>query len=102
MLRYLIPWEKITGRLSQFYDKTKGVPGKNLRMMTALVFYKLSDRDVVKSVKDNRYIQYFCDVADQGLTDPSLPDNRDTLGTFRMQQQVFNLLNFLCPAKKHI
>ncbi|MCP4106347.1 MAG: transposase, partial [Desulfobacteraceae bacterium] len=30
-------------------------------------FYQLSDRGVVKSVKDNRYIRYFCNVADQGL-----------------------------------
>ncbi|MCP3940993.1 MAG: hypothetical protein GY710_05865 [Desulfobacteraceae bacterium] len=103
VLRQIIPWEKITGRLSQFYDKTKGAPGKNLRMMTALVivsrFYKLSDRDVVKSVKDNRYIQYFCDVADQGLEvflDPS------SMCTFRkrigekgfavIEKEVFEML----------
>ncbi|MCP4111316.1 MAG: transposase, partial [Desulfobacteraceae bacterium] len=71
VLRRIIPWEKITGRLSQFYDKTKGAPCKYLRMMTAVVivfrFYQLSDRGVVKSVKDNRYIRYFCNVADQGL-----------------------------------
>jgi len=39
--------------------------------MTALLiisrFYRLSDRDTVKQVKENRYIQYFCNVPDEGL-----------------------------------
>jgi len=30
-------------------------------------FYRLSDRDTVKQVKENRYIQYFCNVPDEGL-----------------------------------
>ena len=71
ILRQIIPWEKIIRQLTQFYDKTKGPLGKSLRMMIALMiisrFYRLSDRDVVKQVKENRYIQYFCNVADEGL-----------------------------------
>lgn len=39
--------------------------------MTALLivsrFYGLSDRNTVKQVKENRYIQYFCNVPDYGL-----------------------------------
>ncbi len=103
VLRRIIPWEKITVRLSQFYDKTKGAPGKNLRMMTAPVivsrFYQLSDRGVVKSVKDNRYIQYFCDVADQGL---EVFLNPSSMCTFRkrigekgcavIEKEVFEML----------
>ncbi len=71
ILRQIIPWEKIVRRLTQFYNKTGGAFGKPLRMMAALLiisrFYKLSDRDVVKQVKENRYIQYFCNVPDEGL-----------------------------------
>jgi len=70
ILRRIIPWEKITGRLAQFYDRTKGAHGRDLRTMAAVVIvsrlYQLSDRGVVKQVKENRYIQYFCNVADQG------------------------------------
>ncbi|MCP4113660.1 MAG: transposase [Desulfobacteraceae bacterium] len=70
ILRQIIPRGKITGRLTKFYDEKKGAEGKKLRMMTAVVivsrFYQLSDRGVVKQVKENRYIQYFCNVADQG------------------------------------
>jgi len=78
VLRQIIPWEKITGRLTKFYDKNKGAEGKELRIMVAIVvvsrFYQLSDRGVVKQVKENRYIQYFCNVPDEGLqtfSDPS-------------------------------
>ncbi len=65
---HAILWEKITGRLTKFYDEKKA-EGKKLRMMTAVVivsrFYQISDRGVVKQVKENRYIQYFCNVANQ-------------------------------------
>jgi len=70
-LRQIIPWERIVQRLSKFYDEKQGPIGKSLRMMIALQiikhYYELSDQDVIKSVKENRYIQYFCNVADQGL-----------------------------------
>lgn len=71
ILREIIPWERIIERLACFYDKEKGPVGKSLRMMIALLiilrFYLLSDRTVVKQVKENRYIQYFCNVRDEGL-----------------------------------
>jgi len=78
MIRRIIPWQKITNRLCRFYNNSKGPFGKSLRMMTALLIvmrYKiLSDREVVKRVKENHYIQYFCNVPDDGLQtflDPS-------------------------------
>jgi IS5 family transposase len=71
ILRQIIPWEKIVSRLTHFYNNGQGAVGKSLRIMAALViisrFYKLSDRAIVKQVKENRYIQYFCNVADEGL-----------------------------------
>ena len=39
--------------------------------MTAILiimkYYRLSDREVVKQIKENRYIQYFCNVPNMGL-----------------------------------
>jgi len=71
VLRQIIPWEKIVRRLTRFYNKTQGAVGKSLRMMTAILitsrFYKLSDRNIVKQIKENRYIQYFCNVPDEKL-----------------------------------
>lgn len=78
IIREIIPWEIITRKLCQFYDKFHGPYGKPLQMMVALLvvmkYYRLSDREVVKQVKENRYIQYFCNVPDMGLQtflDPS-------------------------------
>jgi hypothetical protein len=63
--------EKKVRRLTQFYDKSQGALGKSLRVVTALLiisrFYGLSDRNTVKQVKENRYIQYFCNVPDYEL-----------------------------------
>jgi IS5 family transposase len=71
VLRKIIPWEKIIGRLTQFYDKTSGAMGKSLRIMIALVIISklrgFSDREVIKQVRENRYIQYFCNVPDEEL-----------------------------------
>lgn len=71
ILRQIIPWEKIIRRLTQFYNKNQGPVGKSLRVMVALLiiyqFHKLSDKSVVKQVKENRYIQYFCNVPDEKL-----------------------------------
>ena len=40
-------------------------------MMIAILiimrYYQLSDREVVKQIKENRYIQYFCNVPNMGL-----------------------------------
>jgi IS5 family transposase len=71
ILRQIIPWEKIVRSLTHFYSKDQGPEGKSLRMMAGMViiarFYDLSDRNVVKQVKENRYIQHFCNVPDEGL-----------------------------------
>lgn len=71
ILRNIIPWEKICRKFKQFYVKGKGPEGKSLRVIIALIiiarFLLLSDRGVVKQIKENRYIQYFCNVPDAGL-----------------------------------
>ncbi len=71
IMEAIIPWEKIVSRLYQFYDDSKGAVSKSLRMMTAILivmkYYQLSDRNIIKQIKENRYIQYFCNVPDEGL-----------------------------------
>lgn len=71
ILRQVIPWTRIIEQFAQFYDAEKGCIGKSLRIMIALLLVaklrQLSDRQVVTQVKENRYIQYFCNVADKEL-----------------------------------
>jgi len=71
ILRLIIPWERIGKRLARYYHASKGPYGKPLRMMVALLlldkWYQLGERGVVSQVKDNRYMQYFCNVPDEGL-----------------------------------
>ncbi|MCP4486967.1 MAG: transposase [Gammaproteobacteria bacterium] len=71
VLRKIIPQEKIVSHLSRFYSDRKGPVGKSLRIMAALLIITrlrgLSDREVVRQVKENRYIQYFCNAPDEGL-----------------------------------
>ncbi|MDM8548562.1 transposase [Desulfobacterales bacterium HSG2] len=71
LIRKIIPWDAIIAPLTQFYSETSGAVGKSLRIMIALLiisrFRGLSDRKVVEQVKENRYIQYFCNVPDDGL-----------------------------------
>lgn len=84
LLRQIAPWQKVIDRLSRFYRKGKGRRGKSLRMMVALLIMgklrTLSDAQMVKQVKENRYIQYFCNVPDKGLLTFLNPS---TLCTFR-------------------
>jgi IS5 family transposase len=103
ILREVIPWQKIIEQLVAFYCEGKGKVGKSLRMMVALLTVQklrhLSDEKVVSQVKENRYIQYFCNVADEGLH--TFVDS-STLCTFRkrlgakgmaiMESKVFELL----------
>lgn len=103
ILRTIIPWQKITSRLSRFYNIKKGRQAKSLRILIALVIVSrlrlLSDEKVVQQAKENRYIQYFCNVPDEKLQtfiDPS------TICTFRkrigakgaavIEEKIFNLL----------
>jgi IS5 family transposase len=71
ILRSVIPWDAIGRRLARYYHDSQGPVGKPLRMLVALLivakWYGLSDRGVVAQIKDNRYMQYFCNVPDAGL-----------------------------------
>jgi len=71
ILRLIIPWERIGKRLARYYHASNGPVGKPLRMMVAVLlvakWYTFSDRGVVDRVKDSRYVQYFCNVPDEGL-----------------------------------
>lgn len=84
ILRQVIPWQLILDRLAQFYDWQKGRIGKSLRIMVAVLILsrlrQLSDRQVVSQVKENRYMQYFCNVPDEKL---STFVNNSTLCKFR-------------------
>jgi len=71
ILRQVIPWQAIITQLTQFYDDNTGRSGKSLRVMVALLILSrlrsLGDRPVVAQVKENRYMQYFCNVPDADL-----------------------------------
>ena len=79
ILRQVIPWQTIINQLTTFYNNNSGRLGKPLRVMVALLILarlrSLHDRSVVEQVKENRYMQYFCNVPDAELAnfvDPSL------------------------------
>lgn len=71
ILRHILPWQSIINRLVPFYHAQKGRNGQSLRTMVAIsMVAKLrqsSDRKVIDEIKENRYMQYFCNVPDQGL-----------------------------------
>ncbi len=58
ILRQVIPWQLILDKLVSFYHPGKGRIGNSLRMMVGLLIIsrlrKLSDREVVGQVKENR------------------------------------------------
>ena len=70
LLRRIIPWEAIVALLAPLCDEA-GRLGKPLRVMVAPLIVSrlrgLSDREVVGQVTENRLIQYFCNVPDEGL-----------------------------------
>jgi IS5 family transposase len=103
ILRQVIPWQAIITQLTQFYDDNSGRSGKSLRIMVALLILarlrSLGDRPVVAQVKENRYMQYFCNVPDADLAnfvDPSLLTRfRKRLGEKGLaiiETEVFELL----------
>lgn len=103
IIREIIPWEKIISRLCRFYDKSKGPFGKSLRTMVTILivmkYCRLSDQEVVKQVKENRYIQYFCNVSDIGLQTFLHPSSLTVLrnrlgeqGIAILEEEVFELL----------
>lgn len=57
--------------MANYYDDKKGRLGTPLRTVIAVFIVAklrlLSDRKVIEQVKENRYIQYFCDVKDEDL-----------------------------------
>ena len=71
ILRHIIPWQPIIDHLVPFYDHQKGRLGHSLRTLVATLLVsrlrQLSDRKVIKQLQENRYMQYFCNVPDQGL-----------------------------------
>ena len=71
ILRHIIPWQSIIDQLLPFYNPDKGRMGRSLRILvgTSIVarLRLLSDRQVIKQIQENRYLQYFCNVPDQGL-----------------------------------
>jgi transposase, IS5 family len=83
-LRHIIPWQAIIDRLIPFYDAQKGRHGQSLRTMVATSLIarlrQFSDRKVIKEIKENRYIQYFCNIPDATLKTCMHPT---TLCTFR-------------------
>jgi transposase, IS5 family len=103
ILRQVIPWQAIISQLTQFYDDNSGRLGKSLRVMVALLILarlrSLGDRPVVAQVKENRYMQYFCNVPDADLANfvnPSLLTRfRKRLGEKGLaiiETEVFELL----------
>ncbi len=103
ILRQVIPWQAIITQLTQFYDDSSGRSGKSLRVMVALLILArlrlLGDRPVVAQVKENRYMQYFCNVPDSELANfvnsSSLCRFRQRLaekGTAIIETEVFEFL----------
>jgi len=72
ILRQVIGWQSLIEQLTPFYHARKGRIGKSLRTMVALLIVsrwrQLSDDQVVQQVKENRYMQYFCNVSDVELS----------------------------------
>jgi hypothetical protein len=71
ILRQLIPWQPIIDGLVPFYNLKSGRTGCALRTLVAVSILarlrQLSDRQVIEHIQENRYMQYFCHVPDQGL-----------------------------------
>ena len=71
ILRKIIPWQKITDKLVHYYNDKTGRTGTPIRTIIAVFIAArlrlLSDRAIVSQVKENRYIQYFCNVPDENL-----------------------------------
>ena len=71
VLNKIIPWQKIIDKLVCYYNAKKGAIGTPLRTVIALFILSklrtLSDRKVICAVKENRYMQYFCNVPDEFL-----------------------------------
>lgn len=62
----LIDWDSLGNQFQQFYSTSKGRDTLPMRLMLGLHLakhlYGLSDRDCLKELKSNLYLQYLCDV----------------------------------------
>lgn len=71
LIRQIIPWDQLVDELSQFYCESKGRIGSSIRIVVAVLllskFRNLSDENVIKQIKENRYYQFFCNVPDEDL-----------------------------------
>ena len=71
ILRQLLPWQDIIDGLLPFYNPQKGRQGCDLRTLSAVSIVArlrdLSDRQVIASIQENRYMQYFCNVPEPQL-----------------------------------
>lgn len=105
ILRPLIPWQPIMDGLIPFYNAQKGRTGCDLRTLIAVSILArlrhLSDRKVIEAIKENRYMQYFCNVPDQNLMTfmdaSTLCRSRKRVGDSGiaiMEDQVFNRLKW--------
>jgi hypothetical protein len=103
LLRRLIPWQPLIDRLTPFYHPNKGRNGQSLRTTVAVSIVarlrQLSDEKVIEQVQENRYMQYLCNVPDQGLQTFMNPSTlcrfRKRLGTSGiaiMAEEVFDHL----------
>ena len=70
LLRRIIPWGAIVALPAPFYA-VNGSMGRSVRIMVAILtvsrLRRLGDREVAEQVRENRYMQYFCNVPDRGL-----------------------------------
>ena len=59
-----LDWGMLEAELGKYYCDDNGCPGKPIRLMVGLLYlksvYELSDEDVLSSLKENPYWQYFC------------------------------------------
>jgi IS5 family transposase len=103
LLRHIIPWQTIIDGLVPFYDAQKGRTGQPLRTIVATSLIArlrhFSDRQVIKEIKENRYIQYFCNVPDASLKTCMHPTTLCTFrkrlgaqGIARIEEEVFTQL----------
>ncbi len=103
ILRRIIPWQRIIDKLACYYDDSKGRIGTPIRTIVGIFIVLklrlLSDRTVVNQVKENRYIQYFCNVPDEDLSTFMHPSNLSKLrkrfgikGVEAIDGVIFNLL----------
>jgi transposase, IS5 family len=102
-LRHIIPWQAIIDSLIPFYNTQKGRTGQALRTMVAVSLIarlrQFSDRKVIIEIKENRYIQFFCNVPDATLKTCMHPT---TLSTFRKRLGIQGIAIIEEKVFKHL